>query len=309
MSDRFDFLEIGDARPVLPSDPATELEPPVAPMIGTGWKPLRLRAVEVIGEQGTRACQFSAPTQLDVDRDGALFVVDGNNHRVQRIALNGDVLVYGKPGQGPGQLWGPTGVAVHPSGQFFFVAEQGNNRVQCFHVNGQSRGVLPGFRAPSGVTFDTEGHLWVADTGAGRVVRLDIRSGKVIGGMDRTVGVLRPVAIACDAAHNLYITDGQTSDVTRYTYFGIRAHALGEIRRLAQPQQAAVDAQGRIYLAETGANRLHVFDANGNSLLAIDIPASKLGAFRGPSGVALGPRDEIYVSDTLNHRIVRLGWE
>lgn len=307
MSDRFDFLEIGDQKP--PTLPAPETDTPTPYGGTTGWKPLRLRAMEVIGEQGMQPGQFSSPIGLATDRDGALYVADTNNHRIQRIALNGDVRVYGRPGNMPGQLWGPQAVAVHPGGQFFFVAEQGNNRVQCFHFSGQHRGVLTGFRAPSGVAFDPEGHLWVADSGNSRVLRYDIRTGNVIGGLDRTMGLVRPIAVATDVARNVYVTDGQTSDVTRYTNFGIRAHALGEIRKLSAPTQVAIDSTGRIYLAESGANRVHVFDGAGNSLATLDTPSTKLGSFRAPSGIALGPSNEIYVADTLNHRVLRLAWE
>lgn len=304
MPDRFDYLEISDT----PSPPVvTADEQPLGAT--TAWTPTRLKAVETVGCSGTGAGQFAAPLALAVDRDGALYVVDGNNHRVQRIAMNGDVLVYGCAGQMPGQLWGPQAVAVHPGGSFFFVAEQGNNRIQCFHFNGQSRGVMAGFRAPSGLCFDAEGHLWVADTGNGRVVRIDISTGQIIGGMDGSAGILQPISISVDTGNNLYITDASTNDVTRYTFYGVRAHALGEFRRLQDPRQTAVDAGGRIYLAEAGADRIHVFDGAGASLVVCDTPASKLGQFRRPSGVALGPRGEIYVSDTGNNRVVRLAWE
>ncbi len=306
MSDRFDFLEIGNAKPLPPTDTAGET---LAPGGTTGWKPQRLKAVEVIGEPGRAAGQFSSPTSLAVDRDGALYVVDSNNHRVQRIALNGDVKIYGKPGSAAGEMWGPQSIAVHPGGQFFFVAEQGNNRVQCFHFTGQHRGILPNFRSPSAVTFDTEGHLWVADTGNAQVLRFNINSGEHIGGLTRNQGIMRPISLTCDAAHNVYVTDATTNDVTRYTYFGQRGHALGEIRRLSAPHQVAVDGEGRIYLAESGANRLHVFDMHGNSLATMETPMTKLGSFRAPAGVALGPNGEIYIADTLNHRILRLQWE
>jgi DNA-binding beta-propeller fold protein YncE len=304
MSDRFDFLEIGDEKP----KPLPESE--VSTGTGLGWKPLRLRCVEQIGEQGTGVGQFSAPTGLAVDPWGAIYVVDSNNHRVQRIAPNGDVVIFGKPGQMQGQMWGPQGIAVDTTGQFFFVAEQGNNRVQCFRFNGQSQGVMSGIcRAPSGVAFDVDKMLWIADTGNGRLLRVDTRTGQIIGGLGAAVGIVRPVQVACDHAQNVYVTDGTTHDVTRYTYFGIRAHALGEIRRLNMPMQVAVDREGRVYVAEAGANRLHVFDAQGNSLLTFDTPSTRLGPFRAPSGVALGPNGEIYVADTLNHRLFRLAWE
>lgn len=305
MSDRFDFLEIGDEK-LKPPAPA-ESESPSAGS-GLGWKPLRLKAVEVIGEPGTTDQPFSAPTGLAVDRNGALFVVDSNNHRVQRIQGN-DLRIYGKPGYGPGQLWGPQAVAVDPPGQFFFVAEQGNNRVQCFRLNGQHVVSYTGLNAPTGVAFDAEGMLWIADTGNSRVLRLNPRANQYIGCLDRGIGVVRPISLACDIAHNIYVTDGSTNDVTRYTYFGVRGHALGEIRRLAAPQQVAIDSLGRMYLAESGANRLHVFDAQGNSIYVFDTPATRYGSLRSPSGVALGPNGEIYVADTLNNRIFRLEWE
>ena len=185
MSDRFDFLEIGNQPKRLPEPAVSDLPPATS---STGWKPQRLKAVEVIGEPGRAAGQFASPTGLAVDRDGALYVVDSNNHRVQRIALNGDVKIYGRPGNAPGELWGPQAIAVHPGGQFFFVAEQGNNRVQCFHFTGQHRGILPGFRSPSGAVFDGEGHLWIADTGNAQVLRFNINSGQHIGGLNRSAG-------------------------------------------------------------------------------------------------------------------------
>ena len=302
MSDRFDFLEIGDDRPKGPL-----ISPNADPLVesGPGWKPLRLRAIEVIGEPGTEAGQFSSPTGLAVDRDGALYVVDTNNHRVQRIALNGDVKRYGRPGNAPGEMWGPQAVAVDPTGQFFFVAEQGNNRVQCFAFNGQHRGIMNGFRSPSGITFDVQGRLWVADTGNARVMCFDIRSGLCLGALDKKNGVNRPVSVYCDRAGSAYITEGSTGEIVRYAS-NTRA---GTSRVLSSPQQVAIDPQGRVYVAEAGANRLHVFDRQGASLITFDTPSAKFGPFRQPSGIALGPNGEIYVSDTLNHRILRLAWD
>src|SRR5262249_21728462 len=185
---------------------------------GLGWKPLGLRCMELLGEPGTTAGQFSAPTGLAVDPWGALYVVDSNNHRVQRIAPNGDVAIFGRPGQMQGQMWGPQAVAIDPTGNFLFVAEQGDNRIQCVRATGQSHGLMSGIcRAPSGVTFDVDKMLWIADTGNGRVLRVDTRTGQIIGGLGATVGIVRPVQIACDHAQNVYITDATTQDVTRYT--------------------------------------------------------------------------------------------
>ncbi len=306
MSDRFDFLELGNERPVLPPPSADSAE---ESGLGLGWKPLRLRAVEVIGEKGTHAGQFDTPTGLAVDPWGSLYVADSGNHRVQRITSGGDVYLYGKPGSGIGQLWGPQAIAVDPTGQFFFVAEQGNNRVQCFRFNGQHYVMYSGFRSPSGVAFDAAGMLWIADTGASKALRVDTRTGQCLSTLDRSHGVHRPTAIGCDRMHNLFITEGTTNDVIRFNYGGVKQFAFADNRRLNAPGQMAIDALGRCYLAEAGADRLHVLDMHGNSLITFDRPSTRLGPLNGPSGVALGPNGEIYLADTLNHRVLRLAWE
>jgi DNA-binding beta-propeller fold protein YncE len=301
MKDRFDFLEIGDEHP----QPA----PPANTPAGQSWKPLRLKAVEVIGEPGTMSGQFNMPTGLAVDRDGTLYVADLNNHRVQRIGLNGDLKVFGRPGNANGEMWGPMAVAVAPGGQFFYVAEQGNHRLQCFHFLGQYRSTISGFRGPSGLAFDAEGMLWIADTGNARLLRFNVRTNQFLRhSLERVAGITRPLAVTCDSVRRIYVTDGATNNVIRFDTNGVCTLSLAENRRLAAPRGIAVDAQGRIYVAEAEANRLHVFDAEGQSLVTFDTPSSKLGSFHAPSAVALGPNGDIYVADTLNHRILRLVW-
>jgi len=308
VSNRFDFLELGTT----PQSPVMVEEADPAPQ--SGWKPLRLRCVEVIGEPGDKAGQFAAPTGIATDAWGGLYVADSQNHRVQRITPAGEVYLYGRTGNGAGQLWNPQAVTPDPSGQFFFVADHGNNRVQCFRaMNGQPVGSLSDyekpFRNPSGVAFDAEGMLWIADMGNGRLLRYNTVTSQFIGVLDRKVGIGCPVSVACDKWNTLFVTDRASSDVVRYSVDGKKLGRLGENRRLSQPSEVVLDAEGRIYLVETGANRLHVFSPEGESLLVYDMPNGRLGAFKSPTGVALGVNGEIYVSDTLNHRVLHLTWD
>jgi DNA-binding beta-propeller fold protein YncE len=306
MSDRFNYLELGDENTLTPApSPAA----PSPPRSEPPWRTGRLKAVELIGEPGTGAGQFALPAGLALDLWGSLYVADSQNHRVQRITPNGEVYLYGRPGTQAGQLWLPQAVAIDPTGQYLYVAEAGNHRVQCFRFTGQPHGTIRGFQMPSGVAFDEAGLLWVADTGNARVLSVNIQSGQFLAGLDRAAGLNYPIAVACGPNGALFVTDSATSDVIGFDSQGRRFLRLGEHRPLRGPRQVALDSQGRIYVTEADANRLHVFDANGNSLEAFDMPSTKLGPLKSPSGIAVGANGDLYLADTQNHRVLRLAWE
>lgn len=73
---------------------------------------------------------------------------------------------------------------------------------------------------------------------------------------------------------------------------------------LLNPCAVAIDATGRIYIAESGRHQISVFDKKGKPVLTLGRKGAGEGELYFPSGVAIAPDDEVYVSDTGNHRIV-----
>lgn len=79
------------------------------------------------------------------------------------------------------------------------------------------------------------------------------------------------------------------------------------------PRAVAVDAEGRIYVADSGNNRVQVFNGDGSflrqwgSLCKLDTregcTGNGEGQFNEPWGIAVGKDGSVYVSDTWNHRI------
>jgi DNA-binding beta-propeller fold protein YncE len=57
---------------------------------------------------------------------------------------------------------------------------------------------------------------------------------------------------------------------------------------------------------EIGNHRLQKFNKDGRSL-AIFPPTPRIAKLNSPSGVAVDPAGNIYIADTLNHRILLLG--
>jgi YYY domain-containing protein len=75
---------------------------------------------------------------------------------------------------------------------------------------------------------------------------------------------------------------------------------VGQVR---QPRGIAVDAAGRIWVADFGNNRIQAFGTDLKPLVAFGSQGSAPGNFKDPCGVAVGPGGLVYVADTWNARV------
>ena len=75
--------------------------------------------------------------------------------------------------------------------------------------------------------------------------------------------------------------------------------------QLDQPRAVAVDAQGNVYVANTGNNRIEVFGPDGKPLRSIGSFGSGDGQLNEPRGVAVDAQGNVYVADTWNARIAK----
>lgn len=125
------------------------------------------------------SAMFDTPSGVAVDKDGNAFIADTGNGAIRKITPQGEVITIAKRDESaedaPALLGRPVGIVVTHDG-FLFVADAGSNRVLRIApeatVNpyaGRSAGFADGlglnadFNAPSGITIDREGTLYVAD--------------------------------------------------------------------------------------------------------------------------------------------------
>ncbi len=90
------------------------------------------------GSGGSGNGQFNAPLGIAVDGSNNVYVADYFNDRVEKFDRNGNYLTQwgnGGSGNGKGQLIDPIGVAVDSNGNFIYVVDSGNNRIQVFVNN------------------------------------------------------------------------------------------------------------------------------------------------------------------------------
>jgi sugar lactone lactonase YvrE len=303
-----------------------------------------LQAVEVFGERGVAAGQFNFPTGMATDRDGILFIADTYNHRVQRVTTTGGVAIVGCRGQKAGQFMTPMGIATDEE-RAFYIVEQGNHRVQKYSSEGVlelmfgRQGRQAGeFRSPMGIAvMPGTREIFVADTGNSRVQRFDW-SGRFIGFLGVAGSIHPPLsnpqAIACDNAGNIFVADTLANRIARYdpagrfvahygAAFGPTTRTLANSVRFQEPRAIASDERGDLYIAdgEAGSGRLIVIAVDNGSIRGnVERPGRNLGTLARPGGLALMPpykggmsaslaRGDVYLADTMNHRILRLAWK
>ena len=141
---------------------------------------------------GTGA-SINQPIGVAVDTSGNVYVADTYNHRIRKITsggvvstLAGSVSFFFADGIGTGASFNkPSGVAVDTSGNVY-VADTNNHRIRKITSGGvvstlagnvssifaDGIGAGASFRYPSGVTVDTSGNVYVADTSNHRIRRL-----------------------------------------------------------------------------------------------------------------------------------------
>ncbi len=124
---------------------------------------------------------------------------------------------------------------------------------------------LGGFNYPFGIALDTSGHIYVADHGNGRIVRIDDMSGAgwtTFGSYGSVTGQFKdPTGVAVDASGHIYVADTfnyrivSMDDMTGagWTTLGSSGGATGQF---IAPLKVAVDSSGYIYVADYGNDRI-----------------------------------------------------
>lgn len=201
------------------------------------------------------------------------------------------------------------------------------------------------------VKVDKDDNIWVADKGSDMVIkfnsegRVSMVFGRKQEASDEGIeplrhpkpplppvdGMFRQVTdMAWDAAGNTYISDGYiNSRVAKIDKYGNWLKSWGEPGdgpgQFNTPHSIAVDAQGRVYVADRGNRRIQVFDSEGKFLhqITIDVPVdpdarpaignkptATTGTFApgAPWAICItpGPNQVLFASDAYPGRIYKL---
>lgn len=249
---------------------------------------------------GGASAAFDFPMGIAVDASGLAYVTDTLGHCVRSVNSNGVVkTIAGQPnvpGAGDGfhsaaAFNQPTGIAVDPAGNLY-VADHDNNLIRKIDKDwnvttlaGQAKvygsadgtGTAASFSGPQKIAVDTQGNLFVADTGnhtirkitpEGVVTTYAGQAGKpgAVDGKRSEALFNYPDGLAFDSKGNLYVADSGNNAIRKISASGmvstlagqagvtVYADGIGKAGTFKYPMDLTVDRNGCLYV--TDGNRV-----------------------------------------------------
>jgi sugar lactone lactonase YvrE len=241
------------------------------------------------GGEAPTAATLCQPQGLVTDRNGNLYVADGGNNRV---------LEFNSPFSGcaAAPCIGAAAEAVYGQADSFTLARCGDGDSSIGDPATSSATLC----APHGVAIDSSGNLYIADSGANRVLVYSASAGQ-------------PPAITAS------VVFGQAGDFSAHSCAGVDTPAI-DAAGLCQPEGLAVDAANNVYIADSNNHRLLIYRQPAGSVLPSNTIANLVVGQNGsfttnrcaagsaglclPTTLALDSSGDLFVTDTDNSRVL-----
>ena len=196
---------------------------------------------------------------------------------------------FSRPGDGPGELTWPAGIALD-SQEHVYVTDEWLNRVSIFEKDGKflrlwgSGGSDAGeLNGPSGIAIDPQDALYIVDSRNHRVQKFT-KDGKFLstwGSLGSAEGQFNaPWGITLDQQGHVYVADHKNHRVQKFTpngefmtQFGRYGTGKGQLNR---PTDVAVDPDGDVYVCDWANQRVQVFGPDGKAVTSLIGDAQEL---------------------------------
>ena len=122
-------------------------------------------------QKGSTEYRFRLPTDVAVDAEGKIYVVDSKHGLVKVLDKEGKFLYkFGSIGSEPGQLNFPEGICLD-SNKDIYVCDTLNGRIQKFDQQGKLLGIFQqGLKRPTSLIIDDDNTLYIVDNALKQVI-------------------------------------------------------------------------------------------------------------------------------------------
>jgi sugar lactone lactonase YvrE len=265
-------------------------------------------APRVLSYQSQPAVRFNGPDSVAVNAQGTVYVADQGNNRIVELSPSGtQVGAFGTFGKGTLQFSNPGSLAFAPSGTLY-VADDSNNRIIALRSGRETYSAR--YDAGS-LAVSPDNTLYASDFGNNRIWRFSpsFQPLPTLAVPFTTVGAQEyPAQLAIDQIGNLYIADREHNSIVKVSRTGKVAARFGRFGTSMPtksnplfngPSGVAVDNRGRVYVADTGNDRLEILSPAGRVLRLVRLSGS-------PVSVAVDSQGGIYLADYYGNQIIKV---
>ena len=294
----------------------------------SGGTPVYSTTIGVTSTPGDDNSHFNGPGQIVIDGSNRLYVADQSNHRIQQCTYSTGWTCEtfhgtGSQGSGDDELSYPLGLGIDTSDNIY-IADALNDRVKTCDTDGNCTTVVSGGLWPTDVAVDSSGNLYVSYSTDCTIRKYNSTGGalgifKGVSGVPYVPDTARlngPWGIAVAPDGSVYVTENRGYRLVKLNASGAQQWAAGEAGVFgddsahlgnwwAGPEgNLAVDAAGRIYVPDTGNQRIQIFNPDGTYHTYFGSYGTGNYQFDCPAGVAISPvNGYIFVVDRCNQRV------
>jgi len=214
--------------------------------------------------------QLRVPIAVATSSDGRIFVSDISADRIFVYREKNMVAALGEKGE----FISASGIAIDEKRGLIYVTDSNKHTIYIYSLANYKklrsigkRGVKTGeFNFPTNIALDSEGNLFVVDTGNFRVQIFDpdgnfVRTFGTIGDLPGTF--TRPKGIALDSEDTVYVVDAAFQNIQLWNKEGKYLMAFGEggegPGQLSLPAGMAIDNEDKVYVVEQISRRVQIF--------------------------------------------------
>ncbi|MBI3582645.1 MAG: NHL repeat-containing protein [Nitrospinae bacterium] len=249
--------------------------------------------INSFGKKGNGDGEFYYPKGIAVDSEGFFYVADCWNHRVQKFSHDANkdgswkfINSFGSYGDDVGKFNEPYDIAINKDR--IYVLDRCNHRIQVFDKGSNLHGIIgqrgtvieedlaelfdtpltlfssPAFEFPTGISVDSSGNIYIADSGNHRVVKLR-QDGEVL------------------------------------LTFGQKGSNPGEFQ---YPHDIAIDRNDTIFISDLNNNRIQAFTPQGNFISLIDTGKDKSDKLSSPTALSIDNNGRLYSGMGFDTRVI-----
>lgn len=288
---------------------------------------------------GPQQIKMNEPFAVAFGRGGEWFILEHKGRRIVHVSKDGKFSPFaGAEAAIRAEFNDPHGLLVTRDGRTMYVADTLNNQIHRIDLGSRTMVLLAGtgekgysgdggpalkaaFNGTFAVALDpAETTLYVADLGNRRIRAIDLKTGTVRTGAGGANSPLEdPRAVAVDSKGVLYIVERRGNALRAVDREGVMRTLIAPDQAtppLKGPKHLCIDSNDNVIIADTENHVIRRYNPRDGSLMTIAgsgvkgshvEPADPLKTeLNRPHGVAFSPSGDLYISDSDNHRILKL---